>query len=69
MRDYLSGRLGSAAKLKVIENWAVGDCAQPKASADSILAAVSKGSMPCDGAWPPERVALFRDWIAAGCPP
>jgi len=40
-----------------------------KASADAILAAVSKGSMPCDGAWPPDRVALFRDWIAGGCQP
>jgi hypothetical protein len=40
-----------------------------KASADAILAAVSKGSMPCDGAWPQERVALFREWMAAGCPP
>lgn len=40
-----------------------------KASADAILGAVSGGSMPCDGPWPPERVALFRDWVAAGCPP
>ncbi|MGO9891619.1 MAG: hypothetical protein ACLP0L_27480 [Solirubrobacteraceae bacterium] len=40
-----------------------------KASADAILGAVSSGSMPCDGPWPPERVALFRDWVAAGCPP
>ena len=40
-----------------------------KASADAILAAVSRGSMPCDGAWPQERVELFREWMAAGCPP
>jgi glycosyltransferase involved in cell wall biosynthesis len=39
MRDYLSARLGSAAKLKIIENWAVGDGAQPKATADSALRA------------------------------
>ncbi len=40
-----------------------------KASAEMILAAVSNGSMPCDGQWPPEQVALFREWVAAGCPP
>jgi hypothetical protein len=40
-----------------------------KASADAILGAVSSGSMPCDGAWPPDQVALFREWMAAGCPP
>jgi len=39
-----------------------------KASAEMILAAVANGSMPCDGAWPPERVALFREWVTAGCP-
>jgi hypothetical protein len=40
-----------------------------KASAEKILAAVSKGSMPCDGSRPAERVALFREWVDAGCPP
>jgi hypothetical protein len=39
-----------------------------KASAEKILAAVSNGSMPCDGPWPAERVALFREWLDAGCP-
>jgi len=22
--------------------------------------------MPCDGAWPPERVAVFERWIRGG---
>ena len=35
---------------------------------DAILARLRDGSMPCDGAWPDERVALFQDWIAAGKP-
>jgi hypothetical protein len=39
-----------------------------KASAAKILGAVSNGSMPCDGPWPPERVALFRAWVDDGCP-
>jgi hypothetical protein len=39
-----------------------------RARADSILAVLSDGRMPCDGAWAPERVALFREWIDEGCP-
>jgi hypothetical protein len=26
------------------------------------------GSMPCDGPWPPDRVALFERWIEDGMP-
>ncbi|GAB2177794.1 hypothetical protein DLREEDagr8_33520 [Dongia sp. agr-C8] len=29
---------------------------------DAILRRLEKGDMPCDGAWPEERVALFRRW-------
>jgi hypothetical protein len=39
-----------------------------RARADSILAVLSDGRMPCDGAWPAERVSLFREWVEAGCP-
>jgi hypothetical protein len=39
-----------------------------RARADSILAVLSDGRMPCDGAWAPERVALFREWIDKGRP-
>jgi hypothetical protein len=39
-----------------------------RANADSILAKLSDGSMPCDGPWPEERVELFRSWVDAGCP-
>lgn len=38
------------------------------ANAGRILAAVAGGTMPCDGRWPQERVALFRGWVEAGCP-
>jgi len=37
-------------------------------NAEQILARVSDGSMPCDGAWPDDRVELFRSWVGAGCP-
>jgi hypothetical protein len=36
--------------------------------ASQILSVVSAGRMPCDGAWPADRVALFRAWVDAGCP-
>ena len=29
---------------------------------------IEAGTMPCDGAWPAERVAVFRQWIDAGKP-
>jgi hypothetical protein len=34
--------------------------------ADAILHRLDAGTMPCDGAWPSERVAVFRRWIEAG---
>jgi hypothetical protein len=37
-------------------------------NADAILARLDAGTMPCDGAWPAERVEVFRRWIDAGKP-
>ena len=39
-----------------------------RAHADAILARVRAGTMPCDGAWPAEKVELFQRWIDAGKP-
>lgn len=39
-----------------------------KAHADKILERLADGSMPCDGPWPKEQVALFREWVGSGCP-
>jgi hypothetical protein len=39
-----------------------------RANAGGILAKLSDGSMPCDGAWPEEKLQLFRNWVDAGCP-
>jgi hypothetical protein len=36
--------------------------------ADAILHRLEAGTMPCDGAWPAERVAVFRSWIDSGKP-
>ena len=35
-------------------------------NADAILARLQAGSMPCDGAWPAEKVDVFRRWVEAG---
>ncbi|HEY6637100.1 MAG TPA: ferritin-like protein [Solirubrobacterales bacterium] len=35
---------------------------------DAILERLEAGTMPCDGAWPSERVAVFRRWVDAGKP-
>lgn len=39
-----------------------------KTNADAIYERLSNGSMPCDGAWPDDQVALFRQWIDEGHP-
>jgi CDGSH-type Zn-finger protein/truncated hemoglobin YjbI len=39
-----------------------------KARATDILERLDNGSMPCDGAWPSERVEVFRRWVATDMP-
>jgi Ferritin-like len=50
--------------------WAfdLGEVASVRQHADAILEQVAAGRMPCDAAWPAERVALFRRWVQAGSP-
>jgi CDGSH-type Zn-finger protein/truncated hemoglobin YjbI len=45
--------------------WAHADVA---AHATDILARLADGSMPCDGAWPPEKMAVFRRWVESDAP-
>jgi hypothetical protein len=37
--------------------------------AESILAQVRAGSMPCDETWPAEQVDVFARWVRDGTPP
>jgi hypothetical protein len=46
--------------------WAYSDVVR---NAPAILQAVSDGAMPCDGAWPSEKVEVFSRWMEAGTPP
>src|SRR5262245_6650944 len=45
--------------------WAYNDVVE---HAVEILRRVENGSMPCDGAWPSERVEVFRRWVDSGMP-
>ena len=45
--------------------WSHDDVAQ---NSDAILERLRSGTMPCDGAWPDEQIAVFADWIEAATP-
>jgi hypothetical protein len=36
--------------------------------AEVILTRLQDGTMPCDGAWPPAQIELFRGWVESGTP-
>jgi hypothetical protein len=36
------------------------------AHAPEILKRLESGTMPCDGAWPKEKVDVFRRWLESG---
>jgi len=38
------------------------------ANSDGILERLRNGTMPCDGAWSEEQIALFENWVGAGAP-
>ena len=42
--------------------------ADVSANSDAIADRLRDGTMPCDTAWPVEKVELFDDWIDAGMP-
>jgi len=36
---------------------------------EAILARLKAGTMPCDGAWESDKIALFEHWLKAGAKP
>jgi hypothetical protein len=52
--------------LKAFDLWSYADV---RAHQDAIIGPLRTGTMPCDGAWPPERVAALQSWIDAGSAP
>jgi hypothetical protein len=55
-----------AAMIKAFDLWSVADVA---AHGEAIAARLRDGSMPCDEAWPAERLSTFAQWRAAGAQP
>ena len=51
--------------IRSFDLWSPDDVSQ---HADAILTRLEAGDMPCDGAWPAERVDLFRSWTENGKP-
>jgi len=51
--------------LKAFDLWSYADVQN---HADAIAERLKNGSMPCDGAWPPERVGVFEHWVEQGKP-
>ncbi|HEV8462675.1 MAG TPA: hypothetical protein VGQ38_18385 [Gaiellaceae bacterium] len=54
-----------SSMLSLFDLWSYDDVTS---NAANILAAVSNGSMPCDGAWPSEKVDLLKRWVDGGTP-
>ena len=71
------GPPGSASSRTSAHPWTTRPCASPShiwsyqdvsRRADAILGRLKAGTMPCDGAWAPEKIEAFERWIAAGAP-
>ena len=52
--------------LRAFDLWSYADVV---AHRDAILSQVRGGHMPCDGAWPADKVSLLADWIGQGSQP
>jgi hypothetical protein len=50
---------------KAFDLWSYKDV---QTHAGAIAQHLKDGSMPCDGAWPAEHVALFERWVETGTP-
>jgi hypothetical protein len=54
-----------ASMLRHFDLWSLDDVSEHAAA---ILGQLEGGTMPCDGAWPADRVDVFRRWLAQGTP-
>jgi hypothetical protein len=54
-----------AAMSFAFDLWSYEDVSQ---NAEAILERLHDGSMPCDNAWPAERIETFERWTGAGTP-
>jgi hypothetical protein len=55
-----------AAMQKAFDLWSFNDVSAHSAA---IAAQLQAGTMPCDGPWPADHVALFTAWVNGGSQP
>jgi hypothetical protein len=55
-----------SSMLRAFDLWSHTDVV---AHQDAILDQLRTGQMPCDGAWPADRVAVFSRWVDGGSLP
>jgi hypothetical protein len=56
----------SMMRIRQFDLWSYDDV---RANAPAIRRVLEAGQMPCDGAWPPERVQTFQRWTESGLAP
>lgn len=55
-----------AAMQKSFDLWSLADVSSHGAQ---IAEKLEAGTMPCDGPWPADHVALSTEWLSSGCQP
>jgi hypothetical protein len=50
----------------MLSHFDLGSYEDVSAHADRILGRLRAGTMPCDGAWPPQRIEVFERWVRGG---
>lgn len=53
----------------MLESFDLWELEDVRAHATAILERLEMGDMPCDGAWPRERVELFSSWVSSDMAP
>ncbi len=53
----------SMMRVRQFDLWAYDDV---RTNAQAILRTLTDGQMPCDGAWPADRVQVFQRWTETG---
>ena len=56
----------SKDRQSMLRHFDLGSYDDVSAHADRILQRLSSGTMPCDGARPPERIEVFERWVRGG---
>jgi len=59
-------RESDVEEMKNIADFDLSSVEDVRAHAEEIYSRVSDGSMPCDGEWPADQVAKFKQWMDEG---